>query len=141
MTVHSVMREIINEMLREPKEWDDLNAVEAEVRQRMAHCVDDLKVAFQVAHSRRVGYPSHLSIEHYCLAGSIEKCIHAHGYMERCAGPITREVHEHERRTIAGWPERMVAFSRELKAASESEAARLGVQAFIKAIKVSPHVG
>lgn len=113
-----------------PVRRDDLDAVEAEVRRWMAGNIDDLKVSFQVAHARCEGHPSMLMIEHYCLAGSMEACIRSHGYMMRCAGPITREVHEQEQRIIAEWPATSARISKAIADAANSPAAKQAIAAF-----------
>ncbi len=118
----------------QPQPRLDPDEAERRVRASMAHEIDDLKVAWQAYQARERGSACRTMIEHFCMAGSYAECIRVHGYMERCAGPITLEVHEDEQRRIAEWPAKSARLSEQVRASVDSLAAMRAATGFRKAL-------
>ena len=118
----------------QPQPRLDPDEAERRVRASMANEIDDLKVAWQVCQARERGSACRTMIEHFCMAGSYAECIRVHGYMKRCAGPVTLEVHEDEQRRIAEWPALSARLAEQVRASVDSIVARRAATSFREAM-------
>jgi hypothetical protein len=98
---------------------------EAAVRHAMRDEIDDLKISWQVIQARETGHIGIVMVEHICSLADYGSCARGrHGYMTRCVGPLTREVHEAQERRI----ERMPALMSEISRQMADSVARLKMQ-------------